>query len=91
MYVCMYVGGWGAYAPVAAQPGNRFVSFVRARARTHARSTDGFCSLDLFVLLLLPSVLVWLGLAWLGLAWLGLAWFLVFVLALRFFIFSFKK
>ena len=26
-----------------------------------------------------------------GLAWLGLAWFLVFVSALRFFIFSFKK
>ena len=42
--------------------------------------------------------LAWLGLAWLlsvlfwlGLAWLGLAWFLVFVLALRFFIFFFKK
>ena len=24
-------------------PGNRFVSIVRACARTHARSTDGFC------------------------------------------------
>ena len=33
------MGGWGSLALVAAQPGNRFVSFVRARA--HARKING--------------------------------------------------
>ena len=44
MYVCVYIysiiGGWGGESFVKPQPGNRFVSFVRASGRARDQRFD---------------------------------------------------
>ena len=37
MFYVIYVGGWGGESFVKPQPGNRFVSFVRASGRGEAK------------------------------------------------------